>query len=87
MSKQSSEHPDDKPRAPGHARRAKPYGLKCYVCRYGQTVWEEFQAVTRPVIEWLNKNVHPHTAITITGTSAELVEGICAYHTNDYVPD
>ena len=47
----------------------------------------EFEAVTRPVIEWLNKNCHPHVTVVIEPTSAELCEGVCAVHTNDYLRD
>lgn len=39
----------------------------------------EFEAVTRPVIEWLNNNCHPHVAARIEPTSAELVEGVTYY--------
>ena len=45
----------------------------------------EFEAVTRPVIEWLNKNCHPHVSVVIEPTRAELLEGVCSYPTHDYV--
>lgn len=45
----------------------------------------EFEAVTRPVIEWLNKTCHPHVSVVIEPTRAELLEGVCAYPTNDYI--
>ena len=45
----------------------------------------EFEALTRPVIEWLNKNCHPHVSEVIEPTSAELSEGVAAIHTNDYI--
>lgn len=45
----------------------------------------EFQDVTRPVIEWLNKNCHPHVSVVIDPTSAELSEGVHIVHTNEYV--
>jgi hypothetical protein len=45
----------------------------------------EFAALTRPVIEWLNKNCHPHVSVVIEPTSAELSEGVAAIHTNDYI--
>ncbi|MHB1328007.1 MAG: hypothetical protein ACYC2K_07380 [Gemmatimonadales bacterium] len=47
----------------------------------------EFEAVTRPVIEWLNKNCHPHVSVVIDITSAELSEGVAAVRTNDYIRD
>lgn len=47
----------------------------------------EFEALTRPVIEWLNKTCHPHVSIVIEPTRAELLEGMCAFSTNDYLRD
>ena len=48
---------------------------------------DEFETITRPVIEWLNKNCHPHTVIIIEPTAAALYEGTRAYTTNDYLVD
>lgn len=45
----------------------------------------EFEAVTRPVMEWLNKNCHPHVTVVIEPTSAELSEGVASVVTHDYV--
>lgn len=45
----------------------------------------EFEKVTRPVIEWLNKNCHPHVTVVIDPTSAELSECVAAINTHDYV--
>lgn len=47
----------------------------------------QFEALTRPVIEWLNANHHPHVTVVITPVSAELSEGITAFTTHDYVRD
>lgn len=47
----------------------------------------EFEAVTRPVIEWLNNNLHPHVTVIIDPTRAELCEGAIAYTTHDYLKD
>lgn len=48
--------------------------------------FEEFEALTRPVIAWLN-NLHPHHTVLITNTSAELTKGVMSYGTTDYVRD
>ena len=48
---------------------------------------QEFEAVTRPVIEWLNANCHPHVSVLIDATSAGLYEGEIAYTTHDYLQD
>lgn len=36
---------------------------------------EEFKRVTKPVMEWLANNHHPHHTVIITPTNAELLEG------------
>lgn len=48
---------------------------------------QEFEAITRPVIEWLNANCHPHVTVTIDPTRAVLSEGTFAYTTLDYLRD
>ena len=48
---------------------------------------QQFEVVTRPVIEWLNANCHPHVAVIIDPTSAVLYEGEVAYTTYDYLRD
>jgi hypothetical protein len=48
---------------------------------------KEFEAITRPVMEWLNNNMHPHATVLVDTTRAELVEGVCAYSCMDYVKD
>lgn len=47
----------------------------------------EFEKLSRPLIKWLNDNCHPHTSILIDTLSAEVLEGIAAIHTKDYLPD
>lgn len=47
----------------------------------------EFEAITRPVIEFINQNYHPHVTVVIDPTSAVLSEGSIAYTTNDYLRD
>ena len=36
----------------------------------------EFETVARPLIEWLNKNCHPHVAVIVKPGSVELTEGV-----------
>lgn len=49
---------------------------------------KEFEAVCRPVIKWLNDNVHPHHKVIITPTGAEIMEGrLFTGHILDYVKD
>jgi hypothetical protein len=49
---------------------------------------KSFEAVARPLIQWLNDNVHPHHTVIVTPTSAELLAGECSTgHILDYVKD
>jgi len=48
---------------------------------------KEFEELSRPLIKWLNDNMHPHATIIIDTTHAELVEGVCAFTTEDYLKD
>lgn len=48
---------------------------------------QDFEALTRQIIEWLNKNCQSHAIVTIDPTSAVLSEALIAYTTNDYVSD
>ena len=48
----------------------------------------EFEALTRPLIKWLNDHYHPHPTIVITPTTAELLEGVCSTgEITDYLRD
>ena len=48
---------------------------------------EEFEAVTRPVIAWLNANCHPNATAVIENVRATLHESVCGYTTFEYVRD
>jgi len=37
---------------------------------------KEFRDLSKPLIDWLLKNYHPHTKIIIETDSAEIVEGL-----------
>ena len=36
-----------------------------------------FEEAARPLIKYLAENYHPHVTAIITGTSGELLEGLC----------
>lgn len=48
---------------------------------------EEFIAVAKPLIKWMNENCHPHTTTIVTCVNAELLEGVCAFHTEEFLRD
>ena len=48
----------------------------------------EFEALTRPLLKFLNDNCHPHVSVVVTTTTAELLEGVCSIgEVFDYVRD
>ncbi|MFA5378819.1 MAG: hypothetical protein WC455_23910 [Dehalococcoidia bacterium] len=48
---------------------------------------KEFEEVTRPLIKWLNDNGHPHVTVIVDNTVAQMFEGICVFHTEEYWKD
>lgn len=48
---------------------------------------EEFEALTRPVIEWLNANFNPHVKVIVEVTGAELTAGVVGFKTEAYLLD
>jgi len=48
---------------------------------------EEFEAISDPVIKWLNDNFHPHVHIVIDSTSAELSESSCRVVNDKHIKD
>ena len=47
----------------------------------------ELEALCLPLVKWLNDNMHPHAKIIIETTSYELVEGVTAKTTYEFVKD
>lgn len=52
-----------------------------------EEVQKEFEALVRPLIDFLNRKGHPHMRIIIDTTSAQIVEGVRCFHTEDYLRD
>jgi hypothetical protein len=48
---------------------------------------KELELSSRPLIEWLNKNCHPHVTAIVEPDRVELVEGVCSIPITDYIPD
>jgi len=46
-----------------------------------------FETAARPLIEWLNKNCHPHVTAIIEPGRAQLTEGVYSVPVTDYIPD
>jgi len=48
---------------------------------------KEFEALAKPLVEWINANKNPHTKIVIDCMGAEVVDGCYGFHTDEYVKD
>ena len=48
---------------------------------------QELETASRPLIEWLNKNCHPHVTAIVEPGRVELMEGVCSIPIEDYIPD
>ena len=46
---------------------------------------DEFEALARPLIRFLNENLHPHVHVMIDPRGAGIAEGLYAFTTEDYL--
>lgn len=47
----------------------------------------EMLEAAKPLIKWLNENCHPHCKAVVTNRTIELMEGIAANLTDEYLRD
>ena len=48
---------------------------------------DEFTAMAKEMVKWLNDNANPHASIIITPTSAELVSAEVGFTTEEFLND
>lgn len=48
---------------------------------------EEFEKLAKPLIKWLNDNMHPHAKVIIETGRAEVIEGYYGFTTDKYIKD
>lgn len=48
---------------------------------------KEFDELAKQMIKFLNDNCYPHVSVIVDCTSAELLEGVCAIHTEEFLKD
>ena len=48
---------------------------------------KEFEQLSKMFIKYLNDNYHPHTKIIISTDSAEILEGVKAMQTSEFIRD
>jgi len=46
-----------------------------------------FEEAVVPLMKWLSENMHPHATVIVTGTRAELVEGLQCYLNDKFIVD
>ena len=46
-----------------------------------------FEEAVEPLMKWMSENQHPHTTVIVTGTRAELVEGLQCHLTDEFIVD
>jgi len=46
---------------------------------------KEFEAASRPLMEWLSKNCHPHVTVIVDSSRSEMLEGVVNFPTDDYI--
>ena len=51
----------------------------------GKSQKAEFKLLSDKLIEFLNKNGHPHMQVIITTVDAQIVEGVFGYVNKDYI--
>lgn len=51
------------------------------------TKQEEFDALAKPLIKFINDNYHPHVSMIIDGIHAEVLEGVMVVSTDEFVKD
>lgn len=48
---------------------------------------EEFEKTAKPMVKWLNENMHPHVMVVITPVGAELLEAKVFIPVEEYIKD
>lgn len=46
-----------------------------------------FEEAVEPLMKWMCENQHPHTTVIVTGTRAELVEGLQCHLNDKFIVD
>ena len=48
---------------------------------------KEFEEASKPLIKFLNDNCHPHVAVIVTSTDAEILEGSASIKCEEFIKD
>ena len=47
----------------------------------------EFEQVSKPLVKFLNEHFHPHVAVIVGPTGAEITEGLAVVKIEEYLKD
>jgi len=47
----------------------------------------EFKEAAKPLMKYLADNFHPHTSVIVDSTRAQLLEGVRAFKTEEFIKD
>lgn len=48
---------------------------------------KKFEKLVKPLMKFLSDNYHPRVYIVITPTSAEILEGLAGFNTDEFIKD
>jgi hypothetical protein len=48
---------------------------------------QTFEEAVKPLMKWLCENRHPHITVIVSGTTAEILEGLELVKTNEFIID
>lgn len=54
---------------------------------FDNTKQNEFAEATKPLIKFIADNFHPHVTVIVDCSSAEMLEGICSFRTEEFIKD
>lgn len=46
-----------------------------------------FEEAVKPLMKWLCENTHPHITVVVSGTIAEMLEGLESVKTDEFIVD
>jgi hypothetical protein len=48
---------------------------------------KELEELSRPLLAWINDNLHPHVLVILEPDRVQLFEGVCSTPIKDYIKD
>ena len=48
---------------------------------------KQFEEACKPLMKFICENCHPHVTVIVEPTRVELVEGVCAFNSEEFLVD